>query len=82
MTTKIIGIKNFRENITKMWKEAIKKDIRYIVMNHSQPILTVTPIKESELIMENFANDIAIARKQVKEGHVYSQDEVYKKLGL
>jgi hypothetical protein len=82
MTTKIIGIKSFRENIAKTWKEAIKENIRYIVMNHSTPILEVTPINEEDFILENLAKDIEIAREQAKKGHVYSQEEVYKKLGL
>lgn len=82
MTTKMIGIKSFRENIAKTWKEAVKKNIRYIVMNHSTPILEVTPINGGEFILENLAKDVEIARKQAKDGNVYSQEEVYKKLGL
>ena len=82
MTTKTIGIKKFRENITSIWKEAKKNKIRYIVMNHNQPILEVTPIDEDELIIEKYAADIAEAREQVKRGEGYTQEEVMKKLGL
>lgn len=82
MTTKTIGIKKFRENITSIWKEAKKNKIRYIVMNHNQPILEVTPIDEDELIIEKYAADIAEAREQVKRGEVYTQEEVMKKFGL
>lgn len=82
MTTKIIGIKKFRENITNIWKGAKKKKIRYIVMYHSEPILEVNPINEKELILENLAKDIAEAREQVKKGEVYTEEEVLKELGL
>lgn len=82
MTTKTIGIKKFRENITSLWKEAKKKKIRYIVMNHSEPIFEVKPIDEDELIIERYLKDIEEARQQVKEGKVYSADEVRKSLGL
>lgn len=82
MTTKIIGIKKFRENITSLWKEAREKKIRYVVMYHSKPILEVNPIDEDELILENLANDIAAAREQVKRGEVYTQEEIMKEFGL
>ncbi len=82
MTTKIIGIKKFRQNITNIWKEARNKKIRYIVMYHSMPILEVNPIDEDEAILENLALDIEEAREQIKKGEVYSENEVYRKLGL
>jgi len=82
MTTKIIGVKKFRENITKIWKDAKKNKIRYIVMYHSEPILEVNPIDEDELVFEQFAADIAEAREQVKKGEVYTQEEVMKEFGL
>lgn len=82
MTTKAIGIKKFRENITSLWKEAKKKKIRYIVMYHTEPIFEVKPIDEDELIIEKYAKDIAEAREQVKQGKVYTQEEIMKKFGL
>ncbi|MBU1445993.1 hypothetical protein KKD70_01885 [Patescibacteria group bacterium] len=54
MDTKLIGIKKFRQNFTKIWKEAKEKNIRYIVMHHSVPVLEVKPIDEVDLILEDF----------------------------
>ncbi len=82
MTTKLIGIKDFRNNITNIWRESKEKNIRYIVMYHSSPILEVTPINEDQLILENLMKDVKEARDQVEKGEVYSKDEVYKKLGI
>lgn len=82
MTTKIVGIKDFRENITSIWREARKKNIRYIVMYHSTPIFEVNPLNEDEFIIEELSRDVAKAREQVKSGEVYSEAEVYKKLGI
>lgn len=82
MTTKAIGIKKFRENITSLWKEARKKKIKYIVMYHSEPIFEVTPIDEEELILEKHVAEIAEAREQIKRGEVYTQEEVLKKYGV
>ncbi len=82
MTTKIIGIKKFRENITKLWKMARKENIRYIVMYHSKPILEVNPVNDDELSIEHFAEEIKTARKQVKNKEVYSQDKIMKEFGM
>ncbi|MBT3864599.1 hypothetical protein HOE49_04315 [Candidatus Peregrinibacteria bacterium] len=82
MTTKIIGIKDFRQNITNIWREARDKNIRYIVMYHTTPIFEVNPIDEEEMILDNLVGDIKEARSQVKKGETYSETEVYKKLGI
>jgi hypothetical protein len=82
MTTKIIGIKDFRKNITSIWKEAREKNISYIVMHHTVPIFKVDPIDEEEMILENLVKDVEEAREQVKKGQTYGESEVYKKLGI
>lgn len=82
MTTKVIGIKNFRNNITKLWKTARDSKTKYIVMYHSAPILEVRPITEKELAFKALASEIAEARGQVERGEVYTEEEIKKELGL
>jgi len=82
MITQVIGIKQFRENITSLWKKAKKKKIRYIVMHHSTPIMEVNPVFEKELILDKLAEDITEAREQVKRGEIYTQEEVMKEFDL
>ncbi|PIQ79612.1 hypothetical protein COV81_01405 [Candidatus Peregrinibacteria bacterium CG11_big_fil_rev_8_21_14_0_20_41_10] len=82
MTTKLIGIKEFRQNITQIWKEARAKNIRFIVMYHSKPVMEINPINEKEFILENLEKDILEARVDVKKGNVYSHEEVLAELGL
>lgn len=82
MPTKIIGIKDFRQNITSIWREAREKNISYIVMYHALPIFEVNPIDEEEMILDNLVKDVEEAREQVRKGEVYSETEVYKKLGI
>lgn len=82
MTTKLIGIKKFRANITRLWKESKKKNVRYVVLYHSKPIFEVNPINEEELILEQLKKDVAEARKQVKRGKVYTHKQVLKELGI
>ena len=82
MNTKLIGIKKFRQDFTSIWKEAKAKNIRYIVMHHSVPVLEVNPINEEDMILEKLVSDVDVARKQAKNNKVYAEDEVYKKLKI
>ena len=82
MTTKLIGLKEFRTNISTLWKQAQKQQIRYIVLHHTKPILEINPIPEQELILEKLTSDIKVARAQAKRGQVYTQAQVRKLLGL
>lgn len=58
-----------------------KKQVRYIVLHHTMPILEVNPLS-SDATLTILAADIAHARQQVKTGKVYSQAKVRKLLGL
>lgn len=82
MTTKVIGIKEFRNNITSVCKDISKGEVRFIIMRHSTPILEVNAIKDDRLVLEKFTKEISKARQQVKRGEVYSETEVYQELGL
>lgn len=82
MTTNIIGIKEFRQNITSLWKKARRHKTRYIVMHHSTPIFEVMPLSGDRLVLNTLARDIAEAREQVKRGETYTHEEALKALGL
>ena len=81
-TTKLIGLKEFRANITSIWKKARKYNIRFIVMNHSTPIMEVSPIMDADVALEKLAADVKEAREQFKRGEFYTQEEVFKHLGI
>ena len=53
MLTTIISLKDYRRNITKLWKEAQENGVRYIVLHHSKPILDVRPYQEDEIIFDD-----------------------------
>lgn len=82
MKTKLIGIKQFRRDLTKLTKEARTKNVHFIVMRHSVPMFRVSPMTQKELELEQLKADIAEARAQVKRGEVYSSKEVRKMLGI
>jgi PHD/YefM family antitoxin component YafN of YafNO toxin-antitoxin module len=82
VTTNIIGIKEFRKNITTLWKKARKDKTRYIVMHHSTPVFEVMPLSGDRLVLDALARDVAEAREQVKRGETYTHEEALKALGL
>lgn len=81
LITKTIGLKEFRNNITTLWKTAQKKNIRYIVMHHSRPVFEVNPLTGDDILIQ-LAADIAKARLAAKQGRVHTQAAVLKRLGL
>ena len=82
MTTKLIGVKQFRQNIATLYKQATKNNWRFIVLNRNQPIFKVEPLSKKDAILEKLAAEIAEAREDVKKGRLYSFEEVCKELGL
>lgn len=82
MTTKLIGIKEFRQNVTNLYKQAKQKNIQYIVLNRNQPIFKVSPLSEKDTIIEKLALDIEEARNDIENGRVYDFEDVCIELGL
>lgn len=82
MTTQTIGIKEFRQNMTKLCKKARKENIHFIVMNHQTPIMRMSPIDEDQLILEKYADQIERGIRDFKEGKTLTTAQVRKNLGL
>lgn len=82
MTTKIIGIKEYRQNITTLWKEAREKNIRYIVMYHAQPVFEVTPLQKEDELISLLREEIKTAREQAKNGETVSHEALMKEFGI
>lgn len=82
MTTKLIGVKKFRQNVSNLYKEAKKNNLQYIVLNRNQPIFKVSPLSEKDVIIEKLAQDVKEAREDIKKGEVYDFEEVCNELGL
>ena len=82
MTTKFIGLKEFRQNISTYARTAKKAKYRIIILKKNIPVFEVKPIDEKEFAMKKLAEEIKEAREQVKRGEVYSQEEIMKEFGL
>ena len=55
MTTKFIGIKEFRQNISKLAKRSIKNNQRLVVLNRNTPIFEVNPLSGADQTLESLA---------------------------
>jgi len=75
MTTKLIGIKDFRQNISAYVKKAQKGNVRFVVTNRNAPLFEIKPFPE-DLELMDFFNDIMKAREDAKKGRLYTQEEV------
>lgn len=82
MTTKLIGIKEFRRNLTKVSKEVQTKKVYFIVMRHSEPVMKVMPMTRKELELEKLRADIAEARAQARRGEYFTMEEIKKEFGI
>ena len=81
MTTRVIGIKEFRQNMSRLSKEAKKKKIRFIVMNHLVPVFEVNAIADEEaledqLLLEKYSKQIERGMKDYKRGKFFTAEEV------
>lgn len=79
MTTKFIGIKEFRQNISKLSK---KTDQRLVVLNRNTPVFEVKPLTGQDITLEKLAFDIQQGLDDAKAGRVYTQDQVESIFGL
>jgi prevent-host-death family protein len=79
INTKFIGVKDFRTNISDYVKRARKTNVRFVVVSHNKPLFEVTPFAEDETLDTLFA-DILAAQRDVKEGRVYTQEEILAEL--
>lgn len=82
MITKLIGIREFRQNITNLQKKALKNNWRFVVLNRNEPVFKVEPLSKKDAIAEKLACDIEEAREDVRKGRLYDFEEVAKELGL
>lgn len=82
MITKLVGVKEFRQNIAAYYKKSVKNNWRFLVMNRNRPIFDVRPINEKEATLEKLYADIAKAREDYRQGRYYTSEEVRKRLGI
>jgi hypothetical protein len=79
MTTKFIGIKDFRQNIAKYAKAAQSKKVRYVVMNRTKPLFEISPFDE-DVYLESFYEQIVAAERDVAAGNFITHEQILEKI--
>ena len=64
------------------YAKGIKNGISYLVTNRDLAIFEVKPLTKKEAGLKKLAAEIAEARQQIREGKVYTHEEVERRLGL
>ena len=71
MQTKTISLKEYKNNISKIWKKAKKENIEFIVIAYSKPVFKIVPIIEHNT---NF-DSVKSYKKQKDETEYISREE-------
>ncbi|MDO8435650.1 MAG: hypothetical protein Q7S89_03165 [bacterium] len=80
MTTRFVGIKEFRQNMAKISEEAHRKKQRLIILRKNQLLFELRPVKDAPL--EQLLLDVEEAKEDVRKGRTYTADAVGKLLNL
>jgi antitoxin (DNA-binding transcriptional repressor) of toxin-antitoxin stability system len=78
MTTKFIGVKDFRQNMAKYAKQAKSGKVRYVVMNRTKPLFEITPFAGDEegVYSDEFLRAIQEGLRDMAEGNTISHEEM------
>ena len=79
METQAISLQEYRKNLSKIWKEAQKKDIRYIVMVHGRPVWEVNPIQGNSIPTERISQNERKEIHKIIDENDFEDIETYKK---
>lgn len=82
MTTKFVGLRELRQDMAKITREASRKRQRVIVLKKNMPLFELRPLSEADMALWTFDRDLQDARSSVKSGRVYSTKQVREMLGL
>jgi hypothetical protein len=82
MVTRFIGVKEFRQNVAKIADRSRKNNERFIILRRNEPILEIRPLSKKDASLERLMLDVQQGKEDIKQGRVYTQDEVESMLGL
>lgn len=82
MVTKLIGVREFRQNMATLYLQAKKNNWRFVVLNRNQPMFKIEPLSEKDVILEKLTGEITSAREDVKHGRLFTSQQIKKELGF
>lgn len=84
--TIMIGVREFRSNMTKLIEDSQKKNLTYIVTHHGKPISKVSPLSiatgKDGYDFEDFLFGIHESLGQIQKGETNTLKQVKKMLDL
>jgi len=82
MNTKVIGVKELRQNLASITQSAIRNKQKYLVLKNNTPAFELNPISKKDLGRAKFYASIERGRADIKAGRVYSAEDIEKEFGL
>lgn len=82
MTTRFIGIKEFRANISKFAVQARKKQQRLILTRNQEPVFEMRPISKKDVTLEQLMKQIKKSEEEIRQGKFYTQAQMERLVGL
>lgn len=82
MTIKFIGIKELRQNMSAITKQARAKKQRLIVLRKNEPIFELRPLSNDDAMLGKLVLDVQGALSEMKHGQVYSNQDIKTAFGL
>lgn len=79
-TTRTISIRKFRENMSKLLREAQKNNVHFLIMRHAEPVAQVVPVS-ADSSLESLIAEVAQAREDILRGDVYTPEQVLDMIG-
>ncbi len=82
MTTKFVGMKDFRQNMSRYTKEANNQKIKFIVLKKNTPVLEISPIDEKEYAYTKIVKELEESKQQIQNGEFATQEEIMHEFGI
>lgn len=82
MVTKLIGVKDFRQNMARYAASARRYGWQYLVLNRNEAIFELKPLSKREATLKKLAAEIAEARAEFKAGRGRPLEEALQSIGL
>ena len=82
MTTKLIGVKELRQNLATVSLAVERGKARYVVLRKNKPIFELRSINKKDLARDQFILDIRKGLEDIRAGRVYSARQARKILGI
>lgn len=78
MQVKILGIKEFRQNMSSIADQVATKKYRFVIARKNKPVFELRPLTEKDLFLEDVRKRI----ENAKTTKSYTAEEVIKLLNL